>query len=532
MLLRVDWRAKYLTEKGVMARPRKYIHDSGKTVDGLSLHKSTGRFYSVETNGQRTYWGRDKTVAIQDFRTSKNPPPRRPPMTDIEAVDMLVDEIGLEDYEVTPNLIELAKETRRSGGSPSEADSFVAANPNHPSSKWYKQVGFTTKRDRRKSKGSRERLSHCLVEWWSIKLEGHTQPSTYMKDVRRSWDRFSQAIGNKSISLLTADDFATWRQWVTKEKDRRNVTAKWHNDQHKYVTTVFNTVKSERPSLPFPDGLLEWQVLPRRIKSRTKYVPNQHNKQPIPVDVFHAALNIAAQWADASVTQDSSTQYGRGKKRAALARRHRGLTAYAMFKIAANCGLDNADTAAVTWGHVKNFDGELPYLDMPRTKIKNRFLVETDRKIPLLPSTVAALRLLRDECQVADTISRTAHGSPHSRNSIYDQLEDALIEARLDSRFPDGIKQNRTAGKRSGTYRQKRANGWTFKHLRNVGGKKRLEISKEERDHFLGHVEAGETKWYTGEAREDYLVPLVNAIGAEYFDGGHVGTEDACRRQP
>ena len=56
-----------------MARPRKYIHDTGKTVDGLSLHRSTGRFYSVETDGQRTYWGTDKTVAIRDFLTSKNP---------------------------------------------------------------------------------------------------------------------------------------------------------------------------------------------------------------------------------------------------------------------------------------------------------------------------------------------------------------------------------------------------------------------------------------------------------------------------
>ena len=210
-------------------------------------------------------------------------------------------------------------------------------------------------------------------------LESGSEPTQYMKDVKRTFDHFAKVLGNKPGSDLTADDFAKWRQWVTREQTKRKVTAKWHNDQHKYIKTIFNTVRTERPSWTFPDGLTEWQVLSRRIKSRTKYVPKSHNKQPIPVDVFHAVLKVAEQWAGETLDLDTSTQSERGKKRCAIARRHRGLTAYAMFKLAANCGLDNADTATVTWDHIKNLDGELPYLDMSRAKIKNRFRVETDR---------------------------------------------------------------------------------------------------------------------------------------------------------
>ena len=69
---------------------------------------------------------------------------------------------------------------------------------------------------------------------------------------------------------------------------------------------------------------------------------------------------------------------------------------------------------------------------------------------------------------------------------------------------------------------RKKKGGWTFKHLRNIGGKKRHGINSDERDHFLGHVDPKQTRWYTGDADETYLLPLVQRIGAEYFDGEQV----------
>jgi len=51
-----------------MARPRIYVQDAdGKTVDGLSYHRPSGRYYRIE-NGKRYYYGSDKTQAIAGHR--------------------------------------------------------------------------------------------------------------------------------------------------------------------------------------------------------------------------------------------------------------------------------------------------------------------------------------------------------------------------------------------------------------------------------------------------------------------------------
>ena len=482
-----------------MARPRKYVTNGNKTVAGLSHHKGSGRYYSIDPDGERHYWGTDKTKAIRAYEFSLNPPLRHPAMTDGEAVAMLENEIGLEDYQVTPNLIELAKETRPGKMSPSEADRFVAANPDSSTAKWLTRVGFTAKPVQLEPKGSKEKLSHCISTWREIMLDESGKVTTYMKDVERTWKLFVKLTGNVSISLLTADHFATWRRWVIREQTKRKTGNKWHTDQHKYVKTVFTTVRSEKPSWDFPDGLREWQVIPKRTRMKTGYVPKKSNKQPLPTELFHAVLVVADTWTNEQHDGETMTQSDKGKKRSILARNHRGVTAVAMFKMAANCGLDNADIAAITWDQIKNFAGEMPYLDMPRTKIKNRFKVDVDRQIPLLPATVNALKLLKESRPVCDTIFRNTTGSRHNSGTVYHQLEDALAETK-----------------------QENSGAWSFKHLRNIGGKKRLGISLEERDHFLGHVDPSQTRWYTGDADESYLVPLVNEIGTEYFDGEHV----------
>lgn len=454
-----------------MARPRKYIQFDGKTIDGLSLHKSTGRYYSLGPDGQREYWGRDKPRAVEDFLRRNNPVP----MSNHEASVLLQSEEGLEPWEITPNLINLKQEANPTYG-PVPVD-------------W---LPPKSQGDQKPKSG--KRLSNCIDAWMEIMLDGHANPTDYMMDVKRVWKKFQKAVGNKLVSEIKPDDFATWRSWVTKEQAKNNRSAKWHNDHHKYIKTVVRNVKIERPSWKFPDGVIEWQELPKRIKMKNSYVPKSSNKQPIPVDIFHQVIAIAYTWTQEQLDFDTKTQSGRAKKRAALARHHKGWTCSAMFRLAVNCGLDNADVAAITWNHVKNLDGDFPYLNMPRTKIVNRFRNEVDRKIPLLASTVNALIQLKENCQMADTIFRTAHGSPHNKDTIRRQLESAMTEAGLTPK------------------------SWTFKHLRNVGGKKRLGITGDERDHFLGHVGATESKWYTGDADEKYLLPLVKKIEHEYFN--------------
>jgi len=94
-----------------MARPRSYVQDvKGKTVDGLSFHRPSGRFYSIDKDGQRKYWGRDKDAAIDRYRSSLKLWPFRQ-TTDEDATYRLV-EAGVDEDDINPELIRMAKQNR------------------------------------------------------------------------------------------------------------------------------------------------------------------------------------------------------------------------------------------------------------------------------------------------------------------------------------------------------------------------------------------------------------------------------------
>ncbi len=59
------------TSKGfLMPRARKYVRDpvTRKLIDGLSVHKKSGRYYSLEEDGTRVYFGTNLPLAIFRFR--------------------------------------------------------------------------------------------------------------------------------------------------------------------------------------------------------------------------------------------------------------------------------------------------------------------------------------------------------------------------------------------------------------------------------------------------------------------------------
>ncbi len=54
---------------------------------------------------------------------------------------------------------------------------------------------------------------------------------------------------------------------------------------------------------------------------------------------------------------------------------------------------------------------------------------------------------------------------------------------------------------------------------------KRHKRHPDEREAFLGHaVGGGTSRFYEGDVADDYLVPLVNLIGHDYFTGEEVLT--------
>jgi hypothetical protein len=81
---------------------------NGKLVDGLSLHKSSGRFYSLTRAGKRVYWGGDRSAAIHAFKTASEPK-ALVPFTDEDAFYRVTGDWNVAPDAVTPELIEQAK---------------------------------------------------------------------------------------------------------------------------------------------------------------------------------------------------------------------------------------------------------------------------------------------------------------------------------------------------------------------------------------------------------------------------------------
>ena len=50
-----------------MVRPRKYIHINGKMINGIHLHKATGRYYITDRRSRQVYFLRrlpDESVTV------------------------------------------------------------------------------------------------------------------------------------------------------------------------------------------------------------------------------------------------------------------------------------------------------------------------------------------------------------------------------------------------------------------------------------------------------------------------------------
>ena len=414
-------------------------------------------------------------------------------MTDNEALEKLENEVGLEAREITPNLIELAKESERVGLSASGADEFATANPIHSLSAWFKQVGFTNvNRAESKVRASKEKLSDCL-DYWADWIGVETQT---VEGTRRFFNRFMSAVGNLPISRLSQEDFVIWQKWA--KKKCRKLSVKTSDDHHAAVSKVLRLAKRKNHAWAFPDGMLEWAE-DWKLDHRPKYVPKKSNSQPMPVDVFQRLLRAADQWAATDPNEiDATTQEGREKKRQAQLKRRQGVQFAAVLRVAIH-GLANIDCARIEWANLKELDGDLPHLDFPRTKCEHKIGYAVDRKTPLLSGCVAALKRWRDSEKPNRSVFRTSQGWAFTSNSLAQVMEKVWKEAYDD--------------------------GWSFKHLRNVGGTlaEREGMSELKIDRFLGHTLKRKRAKYLGNVGPSYLTDLVNLIGTEYFDGDTAG---------
>ncbi len=174
----------------------------------------------------------------------------------------------------------------------------------------------------------------------------------------------------------------------------------------------------------------------------------------------------------------------------------------ALLRLGCQCGYDNKCMGKLTHDNLRDLDGALPYIELGRTKME-RTAGEILRLTPLLPSTLKAIRRWIEFAGKGETLFTSDKGN-ELRSDVVSEGFNRLAQAVQVDGKPAPVE------------------GWTMKHLRNVGSSlgRIHRRPDDERQAFLGHVANGSNKWYEDpDLGAGYLLPLVNLIGADYFGG-------------
>ena len=504
-----------------MARPRKHIRvkrvrgylvlageKEGEEVTGISLNAKTKRFYYINDEGARCYLGRDLELAVQEYRRIKGDVALSPddvaaaasvmlddkqtPLPGLEASHAALFFKLLEDRIGTDALREFDAEYREKAGLPPAPK---------PVTGLHVQVG------------GNQSLATVKTEFRGIKLrktEGVETP--HLLNVCRVWDKFVGQVGNKRVADLKPSDFRKWRNWITEESKNRQ-SKKWANDMHSHIRNVLRTVKREFAEWAWPPEILEWAV----AFETQSYKPAIENRLPMPLPIFHSYLRASRTWAETDIKNlPSATPSDRGTLFQARLRKDHGVALRAQLLLGCNCAFDPVDLQRLRVENL-HLDIKTPYVELPRWKCEKIVGASIKRRTPLLPSTVLALKTwLEVRSHTGPAVFLTHRGGPWKRTNLGKAMESLRRTAARD-------KAHRNDSIHIGK--------WSFKHLRNVGptlGRDATPaIDRELRDALLGHINTAILDSYTAPHHAKLLVPLVNVIGAEYFNGEQVGGQ--CR---
>lgn len=283
---------------------------------------------------------------------------------------------------------------------------------------------------------------------------------------------------------------------------------------------VLDTARARMDDDVFPEALVNWLGVLKRDRRKRPYKPPRQNREPMPAELFRRLLAKADEWAgiDWRVYANSlPLPHGGDKRMRALRRRNNvtiaqnrkrtGLMAHSMLCLAANVGAMPIDFTRLTWSELV-LDGDLPLYREDRAKPAHLLGSEVPRCCPLLPETVRSLKRWQQhrQSEIAE------HGAPaelHARfvftnhePAAYDQQESYGV-SKLLRQVLDAVD----------------CGHWKFRHLRNIGSTlcRDNHLPEAAADAWLGHSARGTNKFYTGEAKDDYLQPLVRLIEASYF---------------
>lgn len=502
-----------------MARPRKYIQINGRTIDGVSVHRSTARYYIFDHRGKQRYFRdwREASAVYQSMLAAKLPP---------------IDRAKLEarsSVRVTGVVEKL-----RSGGRGSEADDLlfegvaerilregdsawlqfmekmnVRANelgvPNYEIVEVGPAVAAAdvTERDpaenpRLSGVGEtwlRGKMNERGMEYVSPKERAKKKRSPltqHMRDTMTQWRRIIDCIGDVRIGNLNPEHFRKFLSWADKEAAKRSTT-RWHGQLMRAIKSVFDYAQRHYVDWDWPPNI------DQRIRAYTPkaYAPAEENAEPMPPDLFVRLLKRCDKWAGVDPRAfDVSTQQGRGKRLQAFRKQRDGRQMRLILMLAANGGLNAVDFERMQWSHLK-LDDPIPHLDLPRPKTERTVGRAINRRTPLVSTVVASLRDWERLQRGTDGhVFRTVRGTPIDPTRLSRNVGRLLDDEGLDRTY-------------------------TFKHLRNVGSTLAANerLPEEMIQAFLGHSPTTISKRYKGRKPVAYTQPIVDLIARDYFAG-------------
>ncbi len=331
----------------------------------------------------------------------------------------------------------------------------------------------------RREGASQEKLSDCLKEWQAYHADQTQTKPEHLKRLAARFKDFITSIGDKPLSELTRADFKSYEAEIGKQQKQKKRSNKWYKDYLAPLKTILDVaIDRKADAWKFPPGLATWYAYSYRSKP---IVPAAKASEPLPVKVYKQLAELI----------DSRDERFR-------------LQWTAILKLAVQAGYGPRDIETLRLDNLR-LDDAIAWIDHARTKSEHQVGKPVLRKTPLLPSTGQALRAWLDfEPSNAGEVFRTQR----SLRMPADQITKTIITLRDEAE--DG-------------------NGWSVKHTRNIGATLNVKAKKngmpDYRDEFLGHVDRlGSNRFYSSSeaADETLLIPVVNLIGNEYFDGEQV----------
>ncbi len=354
------------------------------------------------------------------------------------------------------------------------------------------------------------KLSACIGEFRKDQEQrqvSHKNTNAYVS----KFQAFVDLLHDKPIRALTKPDFVRFTDHVRKEK--KGKSNKTLNDHLQAAKAVLSVARTRMDDGIFPDGLNHW--LSVADAARRPYKAKLSNREPMPADVFRSLLGKADEWAEcdpvavaAALPQATVSQYrglsDRRNSTTGTRQKRDGLLGHIGLCLAANVGATAIDLVRLLWSEL-SLDGKLPLFTQSRSRTETNEDMIIPVRCPLLPETIRSLKRWK---AYQDAERPCDHVFVNDKGETFDP-DDSTPITDIFGRLRKAVD---CCGR------------WQARHLRNVG-------ATLQRDHGLD--EAVATAWlrhsgdskhgtnsnvsYRGVAKDDYLLPLVQVIGREYW---------------